>query len=241
MRRAALLLPMVLLVATACSTTPPVGSPTTASPSPAPATSAPASPSLTPSAAPTTVVPSPTAPATSMTPDEAALVDVIRADAALACAPRRTDLPEGALYGIECRPDDPTIARVGVYRFASPIEAAHAYMTRMASYGVDVNAGDCGSDVPGDAPWTPGDGEGNFDDPGVFNWENAALSPARSGCFLDENGIANVRATCGDAYVGVLGTGTDLSDLNDWAWAYPEGVEPGTPSAPGICIGPGAS
>ena len=79
--------------------------------------------------------------------------------------------------------------------------------------------------------------EGDIYDPGVFNWENAALSPNRSGCFLDEDGAANIRATCGNAYVGVLGTGSDLSDLYDWAWRYPAGYEPGTPDMPGICIG----
>ena len=35
----------------------------------------------------------------------------------------------------------------------------------------------------------------------------------------------------------MLGTGTDLSDLHDWIWRYPEGYEPGTPDSPGICIG----
>jgi hypothetical protein len=174
-----------------------------------------------------------------MTAEEEALMGALRIDAAVNCVPRRADLPEGSLRGIECRPDDPSVARVGIYWFPSGIEAAHVYMTRMASYGVDVNAGDCVRDIPGDAPWTPGDNEGNFDDPGVFNWENTVLSPNRSGCFRDENGTANVRATCGNAYVGVLGTGTDLSDLNDWAWRYPDGYEPGTPDSPGICIGEG--
>jgi hypothetical protein len=176
-----------------------------------------------------------------MTPAEAALLRELRIDAAANCAPRRVDLPEGAVRGIECRPNDPLVARVGIYWFKSLNEAAYAYMTRMASYGVDVTAGDCGKDVPGDAPWTPGDGEGNFDDPGVFNWENSVLTPSRSGCFRDENGKANFRATCGNAYVGVLGTGTDLSDLNDWAWRYPVGYQARTPDAPGICIGAAAS
>ena len=172
-----------------------------------------------------------------MTPEEEALIAALRLDAAVNCEPRRADLPEGALYGIECRPDDPLVARVGIYWFPSPNEAAHGYMTRMAEYGVDVNAGDCGRDIPGDAPWRPGDGEGSIEDPGVFNWENSVLSPDRSGCFVDENGVANVRATCGNAYIGVLGTGTDLSELNDWAWTYPAGYEPGTPDMPGICVG----
>jgi hypothetical protein len=239
MRRAALLLPAILLLA-ACSTTPPSASPSTppASLAPSPLTG-PTTPTTSPAGSPV-VTPSPiNSPARSMTAEEEALLGVLRIDAAVNCVPRRTDLPEGSLRGIECRPDDRLVSRVGIYWFPSAIEAAFAYMTRMAAYGVDVNAGDCVRDIPGDAPWTAGDGEGSFDDPGVFNWENAALSPNRSGCFRDENGGANVRATCGNAYVGVLGTSTDLSDLNDWTWLYPEGYEPGTPDSPGICIGDG--
>jgi hypothetical protein len=174
-----------------------------------------------------------------MTPEEEALMGALRIDVAVNCAPRRADLPEGSVRGIECRPDDPAVARVGIYWFAAPNDAAYAYMTRMASSGVDVNAGDCNRDIPGESAWTPGDHEGSFEDPGVFNWENAVLSPDRIGCFSDENGSANVRLTCGNAYIGVLGTGTDLSDLHDWTWLYPEGYEPGTPDSPGICVGDG--
>ena len=176
-----------------------------------------------------------------MTPDEQALIGTIRTDAAKDCVARRTDLPAGAMYGIECRPVGSPAARVGIYKFSSRNEAAHAYMTRMASYGIDANAGDCNRGIPGDGAYTAGDGEGNIDDPGVFNWENSVLTPSRSGCFRDENGKANFRATCGNAYVGVLGTGTDLSDLNDWAWRYPVGYQARTPDAPGICIGAAAS
>ena len=40
---------------------------------------------------------------------------MLRPDAAVDCAPRRTNLPEGALRAIECHPDDPLVASVGVY------------------------------------------------------------------------------------------------------------------------------
>jgi len=241
MRAPALVLPVILLVAAACSATPPPASPSpTPVPSVAPSPSVDPSPSdapATPPASPiATPVPSDT-PAPSLTPDEEALIAQLRLDAGVNCVPRRTDLPQGALRGIECRPNDPLVARVGIYWFDSANEAAYAYMTRMAEGGVDVNAGDCNRDVPGDAPWTAGDGEGNFEDPGVFNWENSVLTPNRNGCFVDEDGKANVRATCGYAYIGVLGTGTDLSDLQDWTWRYPEGYEPGTPDSPGLCVG----
>ena len=249
MRLATLLLPALVLVA-ACSATapspsgpvvPPTRSPSAGeSPSPVPTalpSAPPASPAETPSPTPAgSPSPTPAGSPSPMTPGEAALVAELRLEAAVNCTPRRTDLPEGALYGVECRPDDALVTRVGIYRFSSPNEAAHAYMTRMAAYGVDVNAGGCGLDVPGDEPWTAGDHEGSPDDPGVFNWENSVLSPNRIGCFLDENGNANVRATCGLAYVGVLGAAPDLSALTDWTWRYPAGYEPGVPDAPGLCV-----
>ena len=166
-----------------------------------------------------------------MTKGEKKLVAMLRPDAAVNCVPRRSDLPKGARFGIECSPHGSLAARVGVYRFASSNEAAFAYMTRMASAGVDVRSGDCNRDKPGEEPWVPGDGEANYDDPGVFNWENEALMPERIGCFLNDDGIANVRVACGYDYIGVLGTGRDLSDLTDWTWKYPKGTEHSDPRA----------
>jgi hypothetical protein len=239
MRPAALLLPAIFVLVAACAATSP------ASPSPTPIASAsaqPSTPAVTPAPSPTVapspaVTPAPTPkPTDAMTAAERKLVALLRPDAAVDCAPRRTDLPEGAIRAVECRADDPLVASIGVYEFKSDEEAAHAYMTRLASYGVDVRAGDCGHDVPGDAAWVPGDGEGSYDDPGVFNFENEALRTDRIGCFKNENGIANVRVTCDTAYIGVLGAKKDLSDLTDWTWRYPKGYEPGTPDAPGICV-----
>lgn len=174
-----------------------------------------------------------------MTPEEEALMGALRIEAAVNCVARRADLPDGALRGIECRPDDSLVARVGVYAFRTEVGAAHAFMTRMAAAGVDVNAGDCDNDIPGERAWMTGDHEGEITDPGVFNWENSVLAPGRIGCFLDENGTANVRVTCGEYYIGILGDRADLSDLHDWAWRFPAGYEPGTPDPPGICIGDG--
>ncbi len=243
MRRFAFLPAMLVLVA-ACATSQPGIPAPSATPSPAATPDATASPAPTTTPRPSPAVtpspparPAPTArPSSAMTAAERALVNGLRRDAAVDCAPRRTDLPDGAIRGVECRADDPLVASVGVYEFASENEAAYAFETRLASYGVDVNAGDCSSDVPGEGAWIPGDGIGNYDDPGVFNWENSVLSPARSGCFRNEHGVANVRATCGSIYVGVLGTAKDLSDLYDWTWAYQPGYGHDTPEPPGICV-----
>lgn len=234
------LLPALLLIIVACATTAPTPAPASPSPFPTVSPSGEALPSAPPTAPPAS--PSPEASPTttpSMTPEEEALMGALRIEAAVNCVPRRTDLPAGALRGIECRPDYSLVARVGVYAFRSEVDAAYAFMTRMAAANVDVNSGDCANDVPGERAWMPGDGEGDITDPGVFNWENAVLAPGRIGCFLDENGIANVRVTCADVYIGVLGDRTDLSDLHDWAWGYPAGYERGISDPPGICVGDG--
>lgn len=238
--RLAALLPAFLLGVVACSTSAPTASPPGTSPDPGASSSGSALPSVPPTTPPASS--SPEAPPTTtptMTPEEEALMGALRIEAAVNCVPRRIDLPAGALRGIECRPDYSLVARVGVFAFRSEADAAYAYMTRMAAAGVDVNAGDCANDVPGERAWMPGDGEGDITDPGVFNWENTVLAPGRIGCFLDENGTANVRVTCGEYYIGVLGDQTDLSDLDAWAWAFPAGYEPGTYDPPGICIGDG--
>ncbi len=244
MRPVRLLAPALLIVVVAAC-----ASATTSTPSPS------ASPSAMPSAAPSTaaspsiVASDPTATAEavatpeatsapSLSPEETELIGRLRADSAADCTPRRTELPAGALYGIECDPGDSLVQRVGVYRYASPNDAAFAYLTRMADAGIDVNEGDCIANTPGDGAYYPGDGEGTVGDPDVFTWDNKALVTERNGCFLDEFGNANVRLVCDTDYIGILGARDNLSTLLDWAWTYPDGYEPGTPDLPGLCIGP---
>lgn len=262
MRHATLLLAPLLLAVAACATADPVpvpsavvspsGTPVVASPSAAPTAAPPASPApvATPAATPApSQSPATPAPDPAFTPEEAALLAQLRPDARQDCTPRRRDLPKDAVAGVECRPDDALVARVGIYRFEAANEwvsarnvAAYTYMTRMAEAGVDVNAGDCDRDVPGERPWGPDGDGGDLSDPTLFNWENAILSPDRIGCFGDENGTANVRLTCGDGtYVGVLGRRGDLSELSDWTQRFPEGQAPGTGDGePGLCVAPAA-
>jgi anti-sigma factor RsiW len=146
-------------------------------------------------------------------PAEAALVAALRGDAAVACAPRRRDLPIRAVAGVECRIASGIVARVGAYGFGGVSEATTAYLERLASYGVASSSGDCAGGHAGDAPWSP-DG--------------------RTGCFLDENGSANVRVTCGSTYVGVLGHDDAIADLYRWTWK-PADPSAGGGTAPGIC------
>ena len=81
-----------------------------------------------------------------------------------------------------------------MYGFATLADALAAYIARMASYGVALRSGDCQAGTAGDRAWTPGDGPDEGGD-----------LPYRIGCFLDENGTANVRLTCGDPETGVVG------------------------------------
>ena len=154
--------------------------------------------------------------------DEAALVAGLRADAAVDCVPRRTGLPARAIAGIECRVNGALVTRVGAFRFLDARGAVTTYLERLASYHVAPATGDCLAGTSGDVAWMPGDG---------------ATGPwvvGRIGCFLDENGTANVRATCGSMYVGVLGRDADLAALDRWVRTSDHG-QVGTGEPPGIC------
>jgi hypothetical protein len=162
---------------------------------------------------------------------QAELFATLREDAQVNCAPR-TDLPQNATDGIECILDSDLVQRVGVYRFDTLEAAAATYIARLAGYGVSLGSGNCEGGTPGDTAWAPGDGD----------------VPYRIGCFLNENGIANVRLTCGEypsalgggvTYIGVLGAGSDLAALTAWSQQYPEGAELSVPTPPGLCVNDG--
>ncbi len=173
-------------------------------------------------------------PTPSFSAEEAALVAGLRRDAAVRCAPRRSQLPALAIAGVECRVSDQLVARVGVYRFRDAQDAATTYLERLASYGIDPTMGDCGAGTDGDAAWAPGDGSASADGTTIQFGGTGPWAVGRSGCYVDENGVANVRATCGATYVGVLGAAADLAALRAWAWSAPGGPV-GTGAPPGIC------
>ena len=148
-------------------------------------------------------------------PAEAALVSAIREDAAIGCSPRRTGLPERAIAGIECRIASGVVDRVGVYGFRDGLDAAAAYRDRLLEYGVVSGEGDCATDRRGDHRWGTSDLE-------------------RAGCFVDATGSANVRVTCDETYIGVVGRDDDVAALYRWAW---DPVDPDSAGgeAPGLC------
>ena len=177
-------------------------------------------------------------PAPAFSTDEAALLAELRPDAAVDCAPRRTSLPALAIAGIECRVGTALVSRVGAYRFRDAKDAATTYLERLASYAVEPATGDCLAGSSGDAAWKPGDGVTGTDATSIQFRDTGPWSVGRSGCFLDENGVANVRVTCGSTYIGVLGRNEDLAAVQRWVWASPNGpLAAGEP--PGICTSGG--
>jgi hypothetical protein len=193
-----------------------------------------------PSAADASASPSP-----SFTADEQQLVEAIRADARVGCAPRRTDLPAFATAGVECTIGSDTVERVGAYAFGPATDASGnavdgallAYTSRLAANGVKLGQGDCDVGRNGDRSW-PADLP--------YEESDGIARETRSGCYVDEDRHANVRVTCyGSIYIGVLGSApTDvlsasrvLRDLYHWAWR----VAPDESSyrdTPGICAQP---
>ena len=81
----------------------------------------------------------------------------LRSDAAIGCAPRRTDLPARATAGVECRVNGAVVGRVGRTAFADARDAAPTYLERLASYG-SSRRGDCPGGKSGDAPGCPATG-----------------------------------------------------------------------------------
>ncbi|HEX5013553.1 MAG TPA: hypothetical protein VFV72_05265 [Candidatus Limnocylindrales bacterium] len=152
-----------------------------------------------------------------LSPDEAHLLAGFRPDARISCAPRRADLPAGAVAGVECAPDGAPASQLGAYLFETQDALLSAYFDRLDTEGIDPRTGAC-PESEGDAAYSGGD-------------EGSTFVPQRFGCFVNDFGVANLRFTVPDAlvYVGVLGEDDDLPPLYDWAW---EGNldEPGAPT-----------
>ena len=239
---------VAVVLATACSASPtvipnpsqlapatmpsPDATPTTgASPVPGGQTPAPVTP--VPSK-PATARPSPSLVAR-RSADEESLYLSLRPDARVRCEPRRSGLPARAIAGIECHVGSALVDRVGAYLLEDESAAALTYLERMDAAGALVDSGDCRAGTPHDGAYQGFDGDVDPDQAQVL-YRNKLYSIARDGCFLNESGTANFRATCYDGlYIGVLGTTTALASLSAWALAPPSGEEMG--DSPGICFG----
>ena len=166
-------------------------------------------------------------------PAEAALIAGLRPDAAIDCAPRRSRLPARAITGVECRVNAAVAKRVGFYGFRDARDAALTYLERLSEYDVAPASGDCAARTAGERAWQPGDRKPGPEADRVSLGKTGPWVVGRIGCFIDEEGQANVRVTCGSTYVGILGRDDDLADVDRWAWAPSPPGEPGV--RPGIC------
>ena len=206
-----------IFVVVACGGTTVPSPSTSPDPTAAPSEQAP-SPTVTPSDAPPSDAPTetpteaPSGPPATPTAEEQALIDGVRDGRD--CQPVRVDLPTGAIAGIECTTDDPAVARIGFYRFADDDAMLAAYFARMAAEGIATDSGSC-VDGEGEGAYTPGEGE----------------IASREGCFINDEGYANYRATLpgSHVYVGILGSSDDMTALADFAWLGSQDT-PGNPT-----------
>ena len=169
-------------------------------PTPAPTPEPTAKPTPKPTAKPT-AKPTPVA----FSRDEAYLLAGVRRDV-VDCEPVRSALPPRATAGIECDAEDRNVARVGFYLFDDESDLLAAYIGRMKAEGVALESGGICSEGESEHSYIPTDGRP----------EDVA---ERVGCFINDAGIANYRATRPTSiYIGVLGRNADMGALEDWAW-----------------------
>jgi len=225
---------VALVVLGACTSSPSIPSPTflpsqpvssppsspAGDPPPTPVPSAtPSHPGPTPSVSPVPTKGRPSAkPDPTFTIDEQYLLAGIRRGAANDCTPIRTGLPAGATGGVECRSDDPAVARMGFYVFDGSAEMVEAYIRRMAVEGIALDSG-LGCDE--------GDSERVY---------IPAESDYRAGCFINAEGYANFRVTIPDrVYAAILGRSADMAALDRFVWLDSADV----PSLPTLWADPG--
>jgi hypothetical protein len=190
-----------------------------ADPSPiaTPATPVPATPTPNPTIEP---VPSASPSPAALSADEKYLLAGIQRGA-VDCEPVRSALPPRATAGIECAAESAAVARVGFYLFDDEADLLAAYFARMKAEGVATDSGETCLQGESEHAYYPGDGE---------------IVANRAGCFINDAGIANYRATFpARVYIGVLGRSADMAALEDWAWIG----QKDTPGSPTLWSEPG--
>ncbi len=216
MSRIVLAASLVAVIAVAACSAAPIPSP---SPSADPiGPSAPPTVAPSPTVAPPSVTPPPATPKPTpvdFTAGERYLLDgVLRG--AIDCEPAAgsDDLPRDAIAGIECRSDAPNVARIGFYLFDNDADMLAAYRLRMTAEGVAFDSGNC-RDGEHEGAYTPGEEE----------------VASRNGCFINDEGYANYRATLpgSHVYIGILAKDDNMVGLEDFAWLGNQDT-PGNPT-----------
>ena len=217
---------VAVLILAACGAGPTTSTPPGGSTPPAPSVPASVPPSVDPSSAPSVppATPAPTAtPAPSTPPaatpdptpspkptpvvlkvEEVYLMAGVR-KGLTNCVPVRENLPKETTGAIECSADDPAVAKVGFYLFDGSAAALDAYYARFRAEGVPLNEGTCfeGTGVA-EGPYIPGPDD----------------TDSRVGCFINDQGYANLRVTMPGflLYIGVLGTSADTKSLEEFTF-----------------------
>ncbi len=116
------------------------------------------------------------------------------------CAPAggSDEMPGSAIAGIECASPDSAVFRIGFYLFENDADMLDAYLPSMKARGRGLDSGGC-CDGEGEGAYTPGEG----------------ILPHRDGCFINDEGIANYRATLPGFHVsiGIYGRSGDTRAL----------------------------
>jgi hypothetical protein len=156
------------------------------------------------------------APDATPTQAEATLFEGIRLDLQDgACRPLRTGLPEHAIAGVECRPEDVAIEVARAYLFNRDEETITAYLGRIEAEGIEP-----GVDRPQDSI-----SESSY-------WPEPAglMNDGRHAHWLDDAGHGHYLATSMPfVLLDVTGTDANVDVLYSWAWRGNQDV-PGAPT-----------
>lgn len=195
------------------------------------ATTAAPSASVTPATLPSPVVTDSAVSPRTRSAAEQQLLAGIRADlVAVGCRPLDGELPVAATAGVGCDVGSDLVERARFYQFDSMDALMAVYESHFAQYGVPLATDapdirqpprDCWRDYASESLYWP-----TGDELGGMN---------REGCFINEDGFANLRYVWGSplVFVEVLGNSGDIPALKAWSWYDEAGDEPAS-GGPGL-------
>jgi hypothetical protein len=145
-------------------------------------------------------------PAASPTEGEATLLAGLRLDLNGRCQPMRDGLPATAIAGLDCTPDDSSIASARIYLFNRASEMLGAYAAILDTNGVELRVDRPGLSTSEGSYWPGPDTE-------------AEPSEGRNARWLDDTGHGHYLATVVPYVVlDVAGTDANVDALYGWAW-----------------------
>ena len=196
------------------------------------ATTAAPSASVSPAILPSPVVTDSGASPQARSAAEQQLLAGIRADlVAVGCRPLDSELPVAATAGVGCDVGSDLVEGARFYQFDSMDALMAVYESHLAQYGVPL-ATDEPEDRIGQTPrdcWRGYASESNY-------WPaGGGFGMNREGCFINEDGFANLSYVWGDplVFVEVLGNNPDIAALKAWSWYDEAGDEPAS-GGPGL-------